>query len=74
MLSLCGNSLCGVKVSRADFELYNNGEETLGPRMLERVLYPRNSSYNKGDYCKLSRLSYMQLVQNRSSGKLSGCD
>ena len=55
----CFYRYCGVKVSRADFELYNNGEELLGTRMLELILYHRNSIYNKGDYCKLSRLSYI---------------
>ena len=44
-----------MKVSRADFELYNNGEELLGTRMLELILYP---IFDKRDYCKLSRLSY----------------
>ena len=48
---MCFYRYCGVKVSRADFELYNNGEELLGTRMLELILYPRNSIYKKGDYC-----------------------
>ena len=46
----CFNRYCGVKVSRADFELYNNGEKLFGTRMPELILCPRNSVYNKGDY------------------------
>ena len=55
-----------MKVSRADFELYNNGEELFGTRMLELILYPRNSIYDKGDYCYRG--------PHRNSGRFSGYD